>query len=213
MFRRTLLLSAAVLSAAVLPPGFSARAAAPGVVLSAEDQADITRVETYLNGLKSLKAHFMQVTGDGGISEGTAWLQRPGRMRFQYNPPAPFTLIAAHGVLIFNDSSLQQTTNIPLSRTPLGILLADRVTLSGGVTVTAIRRLPGQLQVSLVRTDSPGDGTLTLIFADQPLTLRQWTVVDGQRRETHVTLSNAQTGGSFDQQLFEQVVTPAAKAG
>jgi outer membrane lipoprotein-sorting protein len=81
------------------------------------------------------------------------------------------------------------------------------------VTVTAIRRLPGQLQVSLVRTDSPGDGTLTLIFADQPLTLRQWTVVDAQRRETHVTLSNAQTGGSFDPQLFEQVITPAAKAG
>jgi outer membrane lipoprotein-sorting protein len=207
MLRRTLLLSAAI-----LPLGLSARAA-PGVVLSPEDQADIARVETYLNGLRSLKAHFTQVTGDGGISEGTAWLQRPGRMRFQYLPPAPFTLIAAHGVLTFNDSSLQQTTNIPLSRTPLGILLADKVTLSGGVTVTAIQRLPGQLQVSLVRTDSPGDGTLTLIFADQPLTLRQWTVVDAQRRETHVTLSNAQTGGSFDPQLFEQVVTPAAKAG
>jgi outer membrane lipoprotein-sorting protein len=207
MFRRTLLLSTAF-----LPLGLSARAA-PGVESSPEDQADITRVETYLNGLRSLKAHFMQVTGDGGISEGTAWLQRPGRMRFQYDPPAPFTLIAAHGVLIFNDSSLQQTSNIPLSRTPLGILLADHVTLSGGVTVTAIRRLPGQLQVSLVRTDSPGDGTLTLIFADQPLTLRQWTVVDAQRRETHVTLYNAQTGGSFDPQLFEQVITPAAKAG
>jgi outer membrane lipoprotein-sorting protein len=207
MFRRTLLLSAAF-----VPFGLSARAA-PGLVLSAADQADIARVETYLNGLRSLKAHFMQVTGDGGISEGTAWLQRPGRMRFQYNPPAPFTLIAAHGVLIFNDSSLQQTSNIPLSRTPLGILLADRVVLSGGVTVTGIQRLPGQLQVTLVRTDSPGDGSLTLIFADQPLTLRQWTVVDAQRRETHVTLSNAQTGGSFDPQLFEQVVTPAAKAG
>jgi outer membrane lipoprotein-sorting protein len=208
MFRRSVLLSAAL-----VPLGLSAARSAPGVALSPEDQADITRVETYLNGLKSLKAHFMQVTGDGGVSEGTAWLQRPGRMRFQYNPPAPFTLIAAHGVLIFNDSSLQQTSNIPLSRTPLGILLADRVTLSGGITVTAIRRLPGQLQVSLVRTDSPGDGTLTLIFADQPLTLRQWTVVDAQRRETHVTLYNAQTGGTFDQQLFEQVITPAAKAG
>ena len=205
--RRTLLLSAA----AALPLGLSARTVF-GATVSPADQADIVRIESYLNGLKSLKAHFMQVTGDGALSEGTAWLVRPGRMRFQYDPPSPFLLIAAHGVLIFNDSSLQQTSNIPLSRTPLGILLAERVTLSGGVTVTGIQRLPGQIQLTLVRTDSPGGGSLTLIFADQPLTLRQWTVVDAQRRETHVTLYNAQTGGSFDPQLFEQIVTPAAKA-
>jgi outer membrane lipoprotein-sorting protein len=206
--RRTLLLSAAALLS--LDP--RARAA-PGVARSAQDQADIARVEAYLNGLKSLKAHFMQVAQDGGISEGTAWLQRPGRMRFQYDPPAPFLLIAAHGVLTFHDSALQQTSNIGLNRTPLGILLADKVDLSGAVSVTDIQRLPGQIQLTVVRTDSPGDGSLTLIFADQPLTLRQWTVVDPQRRETHVTLYNAQLGGSFDPQLFEQISPPSAKQG
>ncbi len=148
-----------LLSAAALPP-FTARAEPP----SPRDQADIARIEAYLNSLKTLKAHFIQATGDGQISEGTAWLQRPGKMRFQYTPPAPFLLIAAHGVLTFNDSALQQTSNIPLSRTPLGILLADNVTLSGAVTVTAIQRLPGQIQLTLVRTESPGDGSLTLDF-------------------------------------------------
>ena len=206
--RRTLLLSATALPLmARATPSLSA----PN--LSPQDKADIARVEAYLNGLKSLKAHFLQVAQDGGVSEGTAWLERPGRMRFQYDPPSPFLLIASHGVLTFNDSALQQTSNIGLNRTPLGILLADRVDLSGPVGVTAIERLPGQLHVSLVRNDSPGDGTLTLIFADQPLTLRQWTVVDAQRRETHVTLYNAQTGGNFDQQLFEQLNPPAAKKG
>jgi outer membrane lipoprotein-sorting protein len=194
-----------LLSAALLP--LTARAEPP----SPRDLADIARIEAYLNGLKTLKAHFIQVTGDGQISEGTAWLQRPGKMRFQYTPPAPFLLIAAHGVLTFNDSALQQTSNIPLSRTPLGILLADTVTLTGAVTVTAIQRLPGQIQLSLVRTESPGDGTLTLIFADNPLALRQWTVIDAQRRETHVTLNAVQLGGSFDQQLFEQISPPAAR--
>jgi outer membrane lipoprotein-sorting protein len=208
LVRRTLLLSAA----AFLPLSLTARAA-PEVALSAEDQADIGRIEAYLNALKSLKAHFLQVAPDGGLSEGTAWLERPGRMRFQYDPPSPFLLIAAHGQLIFHDSSLAQTSNIPLGRTPLGILLADHVQLSGAVTVTAIQRLPGQIQLTLVRTNSPGDGSLTLIFADPPLTLRQWTVVDAQRRQTHVTLYNAQTGGSFDQQLFEQIETPAAQKG
>ncbi len=199
--RRFLLLSAA----ALLP--WAARAQPP----SPRDQADLARIETYLNGLKTLKAHFIQSTQDGQISEGTAWLQRPGKMRFQYTPPAPFLLIAAHGVLTFNDSALQQTSNISLSRTPLGILLAENVTLAGAVTVTAIQRLPGQIQVSLVRTESPGDGSLTLIFADNPLALKQWTVVDAQRRETHVTLYNVQLGGSFDQQLFEQISPPSAR--
>ena len=185
--------------------------AANAAPLAPRDEADITRIEAYLNSLKTLKAHFLQATGDGQLSEGTAWLQRPGKMRFQYNPPSPFLLIAAHGVLTFNDSALQQTSNIPLGRTPLGILLAEHVKLSGAVTVTGIQRLPGQIQLTLIRTESPGDGSLTLIFAEPPLTLRQWTVVDAQRRETHVTLYNVQLGGSFDQQLFEQIVTPAAK--
>jgi outer membrane lipoprotein-sorting protein len=206
--RRTLLFS----SAALLSSGLTARAA-PGMARSAQDQADIARIEAYLNGLKTLKAHFMQVAQDGGVSEGTAWLERPGRMRFQYDPPAPFLLIAAHGVLTFHDFSLQQSSNIGLNRTPLGILLADKVDLSGAVSVTAIQRLPGQIQLTIVRTESPGDGSLTLIFADQPLTLRQWTVVDPQRRETHVTLYNAQLGGSFDPQLFEQISPPSAKRG
>ncbi len=207
--RRTLIVSAA----ALLPLSQAASAVSPGVALSPQDRADIARVDAYLNSLKSLKAHFMQVAQDGGISEGTAWLLRPGRMRFQYDPPAPFLLIAAHGVLTFHDSALQQTSNIGLGRTPLGILLADNVDLSGGAaTVTALQRLPGQLQLTLVRTESPGDGSLTLVFADQPLVLRQWTVLDAQRRETHVTLYNAQTGMSFDPQLFEQIGPPAANA-
>lgn len=206
--RRSLLLSAA----ALLPVSLNARAA-PSVALSAQDRADIARVEAYLNGLKSLKARFMQVAQDGGISEGTAWVERPGRMRFQYNPPSPFLLIAAHGVLTFNDSALQQTTNVGLGRTPLGILLADNVQLSGKVTVTAIQRLPGQLQLTFVRTDNPGDGSLTLVFADPPMTLRQWSVVDAQRRETRVTLYNVQFGDTFDPQLFEQISPPAAKQG
>jgi outer membrane lipoprotein-sorting protein len=81
--------------------------------------------------------------------------------------------------------------------------LADRVHLGGDVTVTDMQHQPGQLQVSLVRTASPGDGTLTLVFADNPLALRQWTVIDAQHQDTRVTLYNVQLGGSFDPKLFE----------
>jgi outer membrane lipoprotein-sorting protein len=115
-------------------------------------------------------------------------------MRFQYDPPSPLLLVAGHGLVVFHDKSLNQTTNIPIGQTPLGILLSDHVHLGGDVTVTGMQHLPGQIQVSLVRTSSPGDGTLTLVFADNPLALRQ---------QTTVTLYNAEIGGAFDQKLFQ----------
>ena len=192
MFRRALLaaaLSLPVLAHAQTPP-------------TAQDRADTARVEAYLNTIHTLKARFQQIAPNGAISGGQAWLERPGRMRFQYDPPAPFLLVAGHGLLVFNDSQLQQTSNIPLDRTPLGLLLRDNFKLAGDVTVTKIVRYPGQLQLTLLRTASPADGSITLIFADNPLALRSWTVVDAQRQETRVSLYDIQLGGSFDQSLF-----------
>jgi outer membrane lipoprotein-sorting protein len=204
MKRRALL----ILSSALLASLASARAQ-PRFELTPQDRTDLARIETYLDGLRTLKAHFLQVAPSGAITQGTVWLERPGRMRFQYDPPSPLLLVAGHGLVVFHDSSLNQTSNILLSQTPLGILLADHVRLQGDVTVTAMQRLPGQIQVSLIRTASPGDGTLTLIFADSPLALRQWTVLDAQRQETRVTLYNVETGGQFDPKLFE-VADPRA---
>ena len=66
----------------------------------------------------TLKAHFLQVAPNGAISQGTAWLDRPGRMRFQYDPPSPLLLVAGHGLVVFHDKSLNQTSNIPLSAGP-----------------------------------------------------------------------------------------------
>jgi outer membrane lipoprotein-sorting protein len=171
--------------------------------LSPDDQATIARIQAYLNSIHTLKAHFIQVAPNGAIAQGTAWLDRPGRMRFQYDPPSPLLLVAGHGLVVFHDSSLDQTSNIPLRSTPLGILLADKVVLSGDVTVTALRRLPGQIQVTLVRSANPSEGSLTLVFSDNPLALRQWMVTDAQGQRTTVTLTNIELGGNFDQSLFE----------
>ena len=129
-------------------------------------------------------------------------MERPGRMRFEYDPPTPLLLVAGHGLFFFHDSQLNQTTNLPLNATPLGLLLRDNLHLSGDVTVTGIERLPGQIQVTMVRTASPDDGSLTLVFADEPLALQQWVVVDAQRQETRVRLFQVELGGSFDPKLF-----------
>ncbi len=209
MVRRSLLLllplalAPFALAQLALSPLAMAREAPAAFAPTAQDRADIARVETYLNALTTLRGKFLQVAPDGSISGGTAWLERPGRLRFQYDPPAPFLLVASHGQLVFQDSSIQQTSHTSLDSTPLGMLLARHVSLSGDITVTDVQRLPGEIDISLVRTASPSDGTLTLVFADKPLTLRQWTVLDAQRKETRVTLFNTELGGSFDPKLFE----------
>jgi outer membrane lipoprotein-sorting protein len=183
----------------------SAVAHAQAIALTDRDRADLARIQAYLNSVHTLKAQFLQVAPNGSVARGTAWLDRPGRMRFQYDPPSPLLLVAGHGLVVFHDAQLNQTSNIPLSRTPLGILLADQVNLSGDVTVTGIQRPPGQIQVTLVRTATPNEGSLTLSFNDNPLVLRQWSVIDAQRQETRVTLYNVEVGGRFDQKLFEFV--------
>ena len=183
--------------AAVSPPE-------AGAVGQQSDAAVIARVQDYLNGLHTLKARFLQVAPNGAVTRGTAWLERPGRMRFQYDPPTPLLLVAGHGFVLFSDSELGQTTNIPIAQTPLGILLAPEIDLTGGgLRVTGIRRLPGEIQMTLVRAANPGEGSLTLSFATDPLTLRQWTVTDAQQQRTTVTLSAVQLGGRFDPALFE----------
>ena len=182
--------------------------------LTTQDRADVARIEAWLNGIRTLRARFSQTAPDGGVTQGVAMMQRPGKMRFQYDPPAPFLLVANAGILFFRDEQLNQTTNIPLNRTPLGILLADQTTLSGEVTVTKFVRLPGQIQVTMVRTASPGEGSLTLIFADNPLTLRQWIVLDQQGKQTSVSFTNMEIGAPIDPKMFDyRSLSPGQSGG
>jgi outer membrane lipoprotein-sorting protein len=195
-----LLLLAVLLSATfVLPAAAQAPRAA---VLSDADQAELAHVQAYLNGLRTLKARFVQTGPDGKVSTGTAWLERPGRMRFEYDKPSPLLLVAGHGTVVFRDNQLDQTSTIPLSQTPLGLLLADTIVLTGPVTVTAFERLPSAVELTLVRTATPGDGSLTLMLNPNPLTLVGWSVVDAQGRQTNLRLTDVTQGGAFDEKLF-----------
>ena len=205
MTRRALLLSTLTLALAARAPFSAAWAQTGPFVPTARDRADLQRVEAALNGIRALHSRFRQTAPTGAVSEGQAWLERPGRMRFQYDPPSPFLLVGGHGLLVFNDRQLNQTSNIPMGSTPLGLLLQDNLRLSGDVTVTGVTRGPNQLQVTVVRTKSPGDGSLTLIFAEPQLALQQWVVIDAQRLETRVRLYNIEMGGTFDQKLFQFV--------
>ncbi|MFC7737146.1 outer membrane lipoprotein carrier protein LolA [Roseomonas sp. GCM10028921] len=183
---------------ALAPP-----ALAQSPTLSARDRTDLQRVEAYLNGLTTLRARFIQIAQNGATAQGTALIWRPGRMRFDYDPPEPLLLIANAGQFLHYDKELRQPSIVPVGSTPLGILLRDRITLSGDVTVSAVQREHGLLRVTLYRTENPAEGRITLVFAQDPVELRQWLVVDGQGRTTRVTLSAIETGLRLNRAAFD----------
>jgi outer membrane lipoprotein-sorting protein len=174
------------------------------LALTAADNALISQVESYLNDQKGLTANFLQVAADGSTRTGKAWLERPGKMRFEYDPPDKQLLVAGYGLLVYNDPDLNQTTNIPLGSTPLGILLAKHVDLnSGGVAVTNIQQQPGEDDITLIRKDKQAAGSITLVFGTDPLELRQWVVNDAQGHQTRVSLYDILPGGPYPDSLFQ----------
>ncbi len=172
------------------------------VQLRPADQGWVSRIEDTLGKVSTLQARFRQTAADGSTTSGTATLDRPGRMRFDYDKPSPLLLVANDGRVVFQDRSVDQVTTLPLDRTPLGLLLRPEFKLSGDVTVTGFEHRDGQIRVQLVRTQSAGEGSLTLVFSDAPLALLGWSVVDAQGRTTTIALSDVHLGGTVSQSLF-----------
>jgi outer membrane lipoprotein-sorting protein len=196
-------------AAATIAFGLTLLAAVPAWAgLSERDQADIARVEAYLNSMTSLKAKFLQIGPDGALSEGILWLRRPGRMRFEYSAPTPILVVADGLFLVFADTELGQVDRIPLASTPIAILVDDPVSLSGAVTVSAVERDPGSLRLTLHDAARPREGQIVLVFADGPLMLRQWRVIDARDQITSVSLSDMEINPPLAGGLF--VVTDPA---
>jgi outer membrane lipoprotein-sorting protein len=130
-------------------------------------------------------------------------MERPGRLRLDYDPPRQSVLLAADNQVTFYDAATEATTRMPLSRTPLAMLLAPQITLSGPVTITGFQHLPGEMRVTIVRTANPGQGALTLAFQDNPMTLRDVQMVDARGNQTRLVLRRLQIDVAVPANLFQ----------
>ena len=172
--------------------------------LTKQDIADIIRIETHLNSSKTVRARFLQLSSDGSYGEGMVHIQRPGKMRLEYDPPNP-TLVIADGLnLFYIDQELNQATPMLLYFTPAELILRERISFSGKeVLVTGFRRSPGVLRISIVRTEDPQEAQIMLVFSDSPLGLRKWVITDAQGIKTTVSLLGPEFGVKLDSKLFE----------
>jgi len=181
--------------------------------LSAKDASDVARIQDYLNGLKNISADFLQVDDRGDFKRGMIDIQRPGKMRVVYAPPSKDFIIADGDFVHIWDGTLKAQTNVPEGSSLANFILREPIVLSGGVTIVKFQRFPAKLELTLVQSDDPGAGQLTLIFEDHPLLLRQWRVLDAQGRTTGVNLENERMDVSFDRDTFSFVPPNFGKGG
>ncbi len=182
--------------------------AAAAVKLSAKDQADVAKIERYINSISTMKAKFLQVAPNGVTNEGYIYLSRPGRLRVEYAPPSPILIIGNGRWLIYYDSDLEQTSYESLGDNLAGVLVAKDVKFSGKITVTGLKRSRGVIRVIMVMTEDPEAGSLTLTLASTPMKLRQWSVTDPNGQVTQVALFDHNFGVKLDDKLFEFTEPP-----
>jgi outer membrane lipoprotein-sorting protein len=198
--RRAILVSG--VGAATMPLAALSRAAVlpPSAVLTPQDGADLRRIAAYLNGIRTMTARFRQISSSG-VASGSLWLARPGRMRFEYDPPSPILLIADRFYVYYVDKQLAEMSKVGLKSTPAWFLLRDPISFDD-LIVTRFERGANGLAVTVVEPAEPDNGSLTMVFGSDPLALRQWTIIDQQRKTTTVSISDTQFGVALDPELF-----------
>lgn len=164
----------------------------------------LNALSQYLNGLRTAEADFTQINDDGTISTGRIYIQRPGRVRFEYSPPDETLVMAGGGqVAVFDGkSNTARPEQYPLSQTPLKIILEQNVDLAQRDMVVGHRQEGAKTIVVAQDPANPQYGRIELVFTADPIELRQWVIVDGQGARTTVVLGDLSTGGQFPSRYF-----------
>jgi outer membrane lipoprotein-sorting protein len=166
------------------------------------DKLDLQRVSTYLNSVRTLKGQFVQSGPNGELDQGVVYVNKPGRMRFEYAKPSPYLIVADGVSIAVGNSDVKTVDRYPLIDNPLSLILDDKIDLGATSSISRIERKPGQLVITARREDGSLKGQVTLIFAEPSLELKQWVVTDAQGLQTMITLQDVQTGVTLEPELF-----------
>ncbi|AYG94666.1 outer membrane lipoprotein carrier protein LolA [Brevundimonas naejangsanensis] len=184
-----------------------ALAAAPALAqstLSAEDQAVLRRAQTYLTGLTSAQGTFVETGPNNQRRAGRFWLQRPGKMRFEYTDPAGLLVVADGSNVSRWDPRLNVFRQAPLGQTPLSTFLAREVRLDQGVRIDRVTRMDsGAFAITARDARRPNEGSVILAFAGSPMRLQEWTITDAQGSRTRVQLTTLQPASGLAANLFQ----------
>ncbi len=172
-------------------------------VLSADDQRTVATVVSYLQGLTTASGRFVQTNARGAQADGVFYLQRPGRARFDYDPPSGLVIASDGRVVSVVDRRLKTIHVYPLSATPLGLFLARDIRLDRGVVVTKVIRNQGNLSLIAQDGRNASRGHIGLTFSETPLALTGWTLTDQRGGVVTVRLDGFKRSEPHDPGFFK----------
>jgi outer membrane lipoprotein-sorting protein len=169
----------------------------------AKQRATLDRISLYLSSVQTMVGNFVQVGPDGGKTQGTFYIQKPGKVRFEYNPPTPIDIIADGSSVVVRDRNLATQDLYPLSQTPLRYLLADRIDILRDTDVISVTADDTFVTVVIEEKQLVvGTSRLMIMFDAKDLALKQWTVTDPQGLDTTVAVFNLDATKKPDPNLF-----------
>ena len=169
----------------------------------AKQRAILDRISLYLSSVQTMVGNFVQVGPDGGRTQGTFYIQKPGKVRFEYNPPTPIDIIADGSSVVVRDRNLATQDLYPLSQTPLRYLLADRIDILRDTDVISVTSDDTFVTVVIEEKQLVvGTSRLMIMFDAKNLALKQWTVTDPQGLDTTVAVFNLDATKKPDPNLF-----------
>ena len=175
----------------------------PGLA-SAAEQLKLAEISQYLNSITTLRSDFRQINDDGSISTGTLYIRRPGRMRFEYDPPEQALVIAAaSAVVIIDRKSNQASETYPLRRTPLSLILGRDIDLTRAKMVRDARFDGEATIVTAVDPEYLENGFIQMRFTDSPTRLTGWIIQDTSGARTEIVLGAFETGMDLPSTLFD----------
>ena len=197
MTRRSVLGAAAGLAVmTMLPIGAFAQAASPAVSPGlAQSIAD------HFSAVKTMQGEFVQFGPRGDQTSGRFFIERPGKLRFNYDAPSPMRVISDGSAVVVGNIDLKTWNTYPLSKTPLSLLLASKIDLSADM-VRSVKAEPELTTIVLGSRTIFGDSTITMMFDSKTYDLRQWTITDNQGKDTSVIINNVKSNVSFDESVF-----------
>ena len=169
----------------------------------AAEKISLNEISSYFNSMTTAEAQFSQITDTGETSTGRLFIRRPGRIRFEYDPPEATLVVVGGGqVAVFDPQSRDEPLRFPLRHSPLNLVLEREVDLAQRDMVVAHFEVESQTAVTLQDPENPDYGFIQLIFNDNPVQLHQWVVQDNSGGQTHIILDSLTEGGKLSNMLF-----------
>lgn len=193
--------------------GLSLMAAAAGLLAfpgTARSQDAAQQLADHFSSVKTMTGEFIQFGPNGEQTGGKFFIDRPGKLRFNYEAPSAVRVIADGKAVVIGNRKLKTWDLYPLDKTPLKLLLSERIDLSGD-TVQSVTEDPDLTTIILGNKSIFGDSTISLMFDPKTFELKQWTIRDAQGKDTSVMIYNVQTGVRFADNVFEVPYTEVHK--